>query len=106
MTSFSKLLAIANEDHLNACQVMAAVRIKPLFEQEDPNLRAAAFHLLGDLAHSLKSESEGFKEQIFGCLIPLLLHLCDDNPNVVKVSMVVKKKRKTLMQYFRRVNIH
>lgn len=87
MVGFSKLLKVADECHLNSCHVMAAVRIKPLFEQEDSDLRAAAFRLLGDLADSLKAakQSEGFKEQISGCLVTLLLHLCDDHSDVVKV---------------------
>lgn len=88
MVGFSKLLKVADENHLNACHIMAAVRIKPLFEQDDSDLRSAAFRLLGDLADSLKAEKqyEGFKEQVSGCLVTLLLHLCDDHSDVVKVT--------------------
>lgn len=87
MLSFSKLLKTAEEHHLKSCQVTAAMRIKPLFEQEDSLLREAAFRLLGDLAGSINHDRrpEAFKEQVCGCLITLLLHLCDDNLNVVKV---------------------
>lgn len=69
-----------------ACQVTAAVRIKPLFAQEDIELRKASFRLFGDLTHSLSNDSniEAFTEQIQGNLITLLLHLCDPNADVVK----------------------
>lgn len=69
-------------------QVTAAVRIKPLLDQDDVNLRRASFHLLGDLTQSLSSDAnlEAFREQIQGNLITLLLHLCDPDVYVIKVK--------------------
>lgn len=91
MLSFSKLLKTAAEQDLNSCQVTAAMRIKPLFEQENSDLREAAFRLLGDLATSINNDQrpDAFKEQVCGCLITLLLHLCDDNQLVVKVNLSI-----------------
>nr|XP_023029049.1 maestro heat-like repeat-containing protein family member 1 [Leptinotarsa decemlineata] len=86
MSSFSKLLNAMTGCKFSSFQVTAAVRIKPLLDQEDVNLRRASFHLLGDLTQSLHSEAnlEAFREQIHGNLITLMLHLCDPDIHVVK----------------------
>lgn len=88
MQSFSKLLITLAGYKFSSFQVTAAVRIKPLLGQEDVNLRRASFTLLGDLTNSLNSEAnlEAFKEQIQGNLVTLMLHLCDPDMYVVKVS--------------------
>lgn len=62
----------------------AAVRIKPLLERDDVQLRQAAFQLLGDLADSV-GPNEGFKDQVYGNLIALILHLQDEDQQVIKV---------------------
>lgn len=85
MLSFSKLLKVVDHKHLGSCQVTAAVRIRPLLEQENAQLRQASFHLLGDLAASIGT-NEAFKEQVHGNLVALLLHLTDQDENVIKVS--------------------
>ncbi|KAG5897176.1 hypothetical protein JTB14_022538 [Gonioctena quinquepunctata] len=86
MLSFTKLLNAMEGCKFSSFQVTAAVRIKPLLDQEDVNLRRASFHLLGDLTQSLTSEAnlEAFREQIHGNLITLMLHLCDPDIHVVK----------------------
>lgn len=88
MLSFSKLLTSMEGCKFSSFQVTAAVRIKPLLDQEDVNLRRASFHLLGDLTHSVPPDGslEAFREQIQGNLITLLLHLCDPDIYVVKVG--------------------
>ncbi|XP_018329994.1 maestro heat-like repeat-containing protein family member 1 isoform X2 [Agrilus planipennis] len=67
-------------------ELTAAVRIKPLFEQESGDLRAASFYFLGDLADSsLRGKNaDVFKEHIYGDFVPLLLHLVDENEGVVQ----------------------
>nr|XP_022903178.1 maestro heat-like repeat-containing protein family member 1 [Onthophagus taurus] len=92
MLSFSKLLKVVQENHLNQCQVMAAVRIKPLLQQDNSNLRRASFCLLGDLANSIKGSDEAFQEQVNGNLITLILHLCDDDLDVVKSCKYALRK--------------
>lgn len=91
MLGLSKMLHSVDQRHLEAIQVSAAVRIKPFYEKEDPHLRSAAFRLFGDLAMSLGSNYhvEAFKEQVNGNFICLLLHLSDENAEVVKVSSIV-----------------
>lgn len=83
MHSLSKLLKVAEKKYLGQCQVTAAVRIKPFLEQDNCNLRSASFRLLGDLAVSIGLHEE-FQEQVNGNLIPLLLHLRDEDIQVVK----------------------
>lgn len=85
MLGFSKLLNVVDQKHLKHSQVTAAVRIKPLLQHENPALREASFRLLGNLADSIGPD-DAFKEQINGNLIALLLHLCDDDAEVVKVT--------------------
>lgn len=91
MLSFSKLLNIVDQKYLGNCQVTAAVRIKPLLEQENVNLRKASIRLLGDLASSVVV-NEAFKEQVHGNLVALLLHLNDENPDVVKACKYTLRK--------------
>ncbi|KAF5275577.1 hypothetical protein FQA39_LY06689 [Lamprigera yunnana] len=88
MLGFSKLLKVTEIHQLYTQQVKAAMRIKPLFEHEDVLLREAAFRLLGDLAGSICDikQHEAFREHVCGSLITLLLHLCDDQPVVIKAS--------------------
>lgn len=87
MLGLSKMLHSVDERHLEAIQVSAAVRIKPFYEKEDSHLRSAAFRLFGDLAMSFGSNYhvEAFKEQVSGNYICLLLHLSDEDAEVVKV---------------------
>lgn len=88
MLGLSKMLHAVEEKQLDAIQVSTAVRIKPYYEKEDASLRGAAFRLFGDLAMSFGSNYhvEAFKEQVTGNFICLLLHLSDEDSNVVKVS--------------------
>lgn len=89
MLGLSKMLHAIEERQLDAIQVSTAVRIKPFYEKEDSQLRSAAFRLFGDLAMSFGSNYhvEAFKEQVSGNFICLLLHLSDDNSDVVKVKV-------------------
>ncbi|EFA03008.2 maestro heat-like repeat-containing protein family member 1 [Tribolium castaneum] len=94
MLSFSKLLTTLEGRKFGTCQVTAAVRIKPLLDQEDVSLRRASFRLLGDLAASLGPEAnvEAFKEQVQGNFITLILHLCDPDVNVIKTCKYTLRK--------------
>lgn len=87
MLSFSKMLHGVDERNLESIQVSAAVRIKAFYEKDDSKLRCAAFRLFGDLARTFTKGARGdaFKEQIDGNFISLLLHLCDEDAEVVRV---------------------
>lgn len=89
MLGLSKMLHAIDERQLDAIQVSTAVRIKPFYEKEDYALRSAAFRLFGDLAMSFGSNYhvEAFREQVSANFICLLLHLSDDNAEVVKVCI-------------------
>lgn len=101
LLTFSKLLNALGGYKFHLFQVTAAVRIKLIFGQEDVQLRRAAFQLLGDLTSSLNPDTnmEAFKEQIQGNLITLLLHLCDQDIYVIKVSEQRCSKGQKPVQY-------
>lgn len=95
MLGLSKLLKIPEVNCLYSEQVKAAMRIKPLFEQDDEQLREAAIYLFGNLGSSINDtmqSSEAFREQVCGNLIALLLHLCDEQPCVVKACKYSLRK--------------
>lgn len=89
MLSFSKMLHGVDERHLQTIQVSTAVRIKAFYERDDAKLRCAAFRLFGDLAKSFGKDASGeaFREQIDGNFVSLLLHLIDEDAEVIKVSI-------------------
>lgn len=58
-----------------------------LFFKEKAEIRASAFTLYGVLARFGKGSMEcAFKEQLHNNLITLLLHLNDEDKEVIKVS--------------------
>ena len=87
MRGFSQILQIVDIEHVQGVQATVALRIKPFFENENPNVREAAFRMFGDLAkHGGTDTKAAFQEQITGNLVCLLLHLDDNSKLVVKVS--------------------
>lgn len=74
-----------------------AIRIRPFFENQSPEIREAAILLFGDLCKSKlmacenaadvsSQTSEALKEQLFMNFFSLLLHLCENNGMIVRVS--------------------
>lgn len=60
-----------------------ALRIKPFFAKEDAAARAASLRVLGDLARVGEDIGGDFFEQTQSSLACLLLHLNDNDPDVV-----------------------
>jgi hypothetical protein len=88
MRGFSRLLQIVDIEHIQGVQATVALRIKPFFENENPDVREAAFRMFGDLAkHGGADTKPAFQEQITGNLVSLLLHLDDNDKSVVKVGI-------------------
>ncbi|XP_068084667.1 maestro heat-like repeat-containing protein family member 1 [Anabrus simplex] len=93
MRGFSQMLQVVDEEHIQNVQVTVALRIKPYFEKEDCNVRAVAVRMFGDLAKfSVRNSKEAFQEQVNGNLVCLLLHLDDDDMNVVKACKYALKE--------------
>lgn len=80
------MLQVVDVEHVQGVQVSVALRIKPYFENENPNVQEAAFRMFGDLAKFGGTNSKGaFQEQVTSNLVCLLLHLDDSSKTVVKV---------------------
>ncbi|KFM62094.1 HEAT repeat-containing protein 7A, partial [Stegodyphus mimosarum] len=85
MSGLSSILSQVAEEDVRNILINIALRIKPMFEKEKPLIRAAAFTLFGNLSRFGNGPSkEQFMEQVHGNLIPLLLHLNDEDKHVVK----------------------
>ncbi|XP_053913705.1 maestro heat-like repeat-containing protein family member 1 isoform X2 [Cuculus canorus] len=82
MSGLSKLLDHLEERDIQSMLLHIAIRIRPFFDSEQPELRQSSIVLFGNLTKF--SEGEAFFEQIFNGLVTLLLHLQDPKPEVVK----------------------
>ncbi|XP_065585206.1 maestro heat-like repeat-containing protein family member 1 isoform X3 [Cyrtonyx montezumae] len=84
MTSLSKLLEHLEERDVQAMLLHIAIRIRPFFDSEQPDLRRSSIVLFGNLTKFSEDDCEAFFEQILNGLVTLLLHLQDPKPEVVK----------------------
>ncbi|KFO98921.1 Maestro heat-like repeat-containing protein family member 1, partial [Calypte anna] len=84
MSSLSKLLDHVEERDIQAMLLHIAIRIRPFFDSEQPQLRQASIVLFGNLTRFSEANCEVFFEQILNGLVTLLLHLQDPKPEVVK----------------------
>ncbi|NXO01091.1 MROH1 protein, partial [Rhinopomastus cyanomelas] len=86
MSSLSKLLEHLEERDIQSMLLHIAIRIRPFFDSEQPELRQSSIVLFGNLTKFSKGGCEVFFEQILNGLVTLLLHLQDPKPEVVKAS--------------------
>ncbi|XP_031465320.1 maestro heat-like repeat-containing protein family member 1 [Phasianus colchicus] len=84
MTSLSKLLEHLEERDVQATLLHIAIRIRPFFDSEQPDLRRSSIVLFGNLTKFSEGDCEAFFEQILNGLVTLLLHLQDPKPEVVR----------------------
>uniref|UniRef100_A0A8C3M1X7 Maestro heat like repeat family member 1 n=1 Tax=Chrysolophus pictus TaxID=9089 RepID=A0A8C3M1X7_CHRPC len=84
MTSLSKLLEHLEERDVRATLLHIAIRIRPFFDSEQPDLRRSSIVLFGNLTKFSEGDCEAFFEQILNGLVTLLLHLQDPKPEVVR----------------------
>ncbi|NXH81679.1 MROH1 protein, partial [Edolisoma coerulescens] len=84
MSSLSKLLDHLEERDVQSMLLHMAIRIRPFFDSEHPDLRRSSIVLFGNLSRFSRADSEVFSEQILNGLVTLLLHLQDPCPDVVK----------------------
>ncbi|XP_030342903.1 maestro heat-like repeat-containing protein family member 1 isoform X2 [Strigops habroptila] len=83
MSSLSKLLDHVEERDIQSMLLHIAIRIRPFFDSEQPELRHSSIVLFGHLSRFSHSHCEVFFEQILNGLVTLLLHLQDPSPEVV-----------------------
>ncbi|XP_050193492.1 maestro heat-like repeat-containing protein family member 1 [Myiozetetes cayanensis] len=84
MSSLSKLLDHLEQRDIQSMLLHVAIRIRPFFDSEQPELRRSSIALFGSLSRFGGSEGEAFLEQVLNGLVTLLLHLQDPQPDVVK----------------------
>ncbi|XP_023773918.1 maestro heat-like repeat-containing protein family member 1, partial [Cyanistes caeruleus] len=82
MEGIPKILEHLEEGEERSELLGVAVRIRPFFDSERRELRRCSILLFGNLSRS--SHSQLFRDQILNSLVPLLLHLQDPQPDVVK----------------------
>lgn len=98
MKGFSQMLQVVDVEHVQGVQVSVALRIKPFFENENPNLREAAFQMFGHLAkYGGINSKTAFQEQVTGNLVCLLLHLDDSCQTVVKACKYALRQASPLL---------
>ncbi|KAM6088505.1 maestro heat-like repeat-containing protein family member 1 isoform 2-T2 [Chlamydotis macqueenii] len=84
MSGLSKLLDHVEERDIQSMLLHIAIRIRPFFDNEQPELRQSSIVLFGNLTKFSQGDCEVFFEQILNGLVTLLLHLQDPKPEVVK----------------------
>ncbi|NXV73561.1 MROH1 protein, partial [Atlantisia rogersi] len=84
MAGLSKLLAHVEERDVQALLLHIAIRIRPFFDSEQPDLRRSSITLFGTLTKFSEGTCDVFFEQILNGLVTLLLHLQDPKPEVVR----------------------
>ncbi|XP_046989834.1 maestro heat-like repeat-containing protein family member 1 isoform X1 [Schistocerca americana] len=93
MKGFIRMLKVADDTQIENIQVTIALRIKPYFEKDDPELRATAIQIFGDIArYGNKPSKTPFLEQINGNLACFFLHLNDDHEMVIKACKYTLKQ--------------
>ena len=84
MSGLSKIIAKIDEGHVRPILVNIILRIRPCFEKHLSGVRTAAFTLFGDLSQFGDGPSKDpYLEQIFSNLVTILVHMNEDEQNVV-----------------------
>lgn len=94
LRGISRILEAVPRDKMELFEVSLAIRIRPFFDNESVEIREAAIFLLGDLCYQTKNKagkrsndiSDSLKEQILTNLLPLLLHLGENESMIKRVS--------------------
>eukprot|EP00795_Rhopilema_esculentum_P001016 gene1016-15340_t len=92
MSGLSRILAQLDETSVRQILINICLRIRPCFEKESKEVRAASISLFGDLSRFGTGASEmPFLEQIHTNFISILLHL-DEEPEVSKACKETLRK--------------
>ncbi|KAJ7338263.1 hypothetical protein JRQ81_011005 [Phrynocephalus forsythii] len=85
LSSLARILPFTEERDVHSMLLHIAIRIRPFFDSEKPELRRSSIILFGHLSHfSAGTGEDAFFEQVLNGLVTLLLHLQDPKPEVVK----------------------
>jgi maestro heat-like repeat-containing protein family member 1 len=99
MRGVSRLLKCLPSDKLEMFHISLLIRIRPFLENQSLDIRETAIVLFGDLCHQVITNStketdalavgrtsEAFREQLHANLFSMLLHLCENEQQIVHVS--------------------
>ncbi|KAK8769621.1 hypothetical protein V5799_013914 [Amblyomma americanum] len=93
INGLTTLLSHADPQDVGSFITTVALRLRPMFEKEKGEVRAAAFKLFGDLARFAEGEfRDAFVEQAISNVITLLVHLNESDKHVVKACKATLKK--------------
>jgi len=85
MKSMKEILAVAEDEYVSPSLLNVCVRLKPSFEKPNPSIRESSIDLFSVMArYSNGAVGESIINNIHGNLPTIILHLLDDNENVVK----------------------
>ncbi|XP_037383816.1 maestro heat-like repeat-containing protein family member 1 isoform X2 [Talpa occidentalis] len=85
MVGLARLLDLLDPWELHSVLLHVAIRIRPFFDSEKMEFRAASIQLFGHLNKACRGACEDvFLEQVVGGLAPLLLHLQDPQARVAE----------------------
>ena len=89
MNGLAKVFDVINEERMSPLIINICLRIKPAFDKENNDIRAAAFTLFGSL-HRFGNgiAKDTFYEQIHNNLPSLILHANDDHTQVQKACKI------------------
>ncbi|UMM11428.1 hypothetical protein L5515_000724 [Caenorhabditis briggsae] len=80
--ALNKLVQLTNNDQLKSILPIVLLKIRPCFEKDSYELRAASFSLFGELGARVGENSEEFRGHLHTNIVSLLLHLNDDYEEV------------------------
>lgn len=87
MISIREIFSIADDEYVSPLLVNLCVRLKPAFEKGNPKIRASAIRLFGALSRFCKgSQRDALLSNVHNFIPSLLVHLCDDVPDVCNAS--------------------
>eukprot|EP00002_Diphylleia_rotans_P016917 TRINITY_DN3289_c0_g1_i4.p1 TRINITY_DN3289_c0_g1~~TRINITY_DN3289_c0_g1_i4.p1 ORF type:complete len:875 (+),score=203.34 TRINITY_DN3289_c0_g1_i4:152-2776(+) len=85
MNSMTRIFEVVDEEQVSPIIVNITMRLKPLFDKQTTEVRAAAFALFGTLSRfGGGAAAPTFKEQLQSCLPCFVVHINDESSDVVK----------------------
>eukprot|EP01103_Thecamoeba_quadrilineata_P020288 TRINITY_DN862_c0_g1_i1.p1 TRINITY_DN862_c0_g1~~TRINITY_DN862_c0_g1_i1.p1 ORF type:complete len:1309 (+),score=309.38 TRINITY_DN862_c0_g1_i1:1049-4975(+) len=99
MNGLAKIFVLVDESRVSHILVNICHRIRPAFDKKNDNIRAASFHLFGNLWKFGNGEAaDTFYDQLQNNLPTLLLHLTDD---VAPVAQACRQALRKMAPLFR-----
>ncbi|CAI4226789.1 unnamed protein product [Auanema sp. JU1783] len=83
--ALSKLVSRTSDQQLTSILPFVLLKIRPCFEKESADLRAACFSLFGELGSRVGDGSNDFLSHLQTNIISILLHVNDENDEVKKM---------------------